>query len=124
VKKFESTIDFLYPVLAGATRTAKARFTIANPEGELKPQMYTDVEIFIDLGSRLAVPESAVINTGTRQIIYVDKGDGNFEPRDVTTGIRAEGLIEVTTGVEAGDQVASEANFLIDSEARLKGVVQ
>jgi Cu(I)/Ag(I) efflux system membrane fusion protein len=124
VKKFESTIDFLYPVLAGATRTAKARFTIANPEGELKPQMYTDVEIFIDLGSRLAVPESAVIDTGTRQIIYVDKGDGNFEPRDVTTGIRAEGLIEVTTGVEAGDQVASEANFLIDSEARLKGVVQ
>jgi Cu(I)/Ag(I) efflux system membrane fusion protein len=123
-KKFESIIDFVYPVLAGETRTAKARFTIANPGGELKPQMYTDVEIFIDLGSRLAVPEAAVINTGTRRIIYVDKGDGYFEPREVTTGIRADGLIEVTAGVEAGDQVASEATFLIDSEARLKGVVQ
>jgi len=123
-KKFESTIDFLYPALAGETRTAKARFTLPNPSGELKPQMYTDVEIFIDLGSKLAVPEAAVINTGTRQIIYVDQGDGIFEPRDVTTGIRAEGYVEVTTGVEAGEKVASEANFLIDSEARLKGVVQ
>ena len=122
-KTFKSTIDFLYPTLAGETRTAKARFTIANPGGELKPQMYSDVEIFIDLGEKLAIPESAVINTGNRRLVYVDTG-GAFEPREVTTGIKAEGMIEVTEGLDDGDKVAAEANFLIDSEARLKGLVQ
>jgi Cu(I)/Ag(I) efflux system membrane fusion protein len=122
-KPFESTIDFLYPTLAGETRTAKARFTIPNPGGLLKPQMYSDVEIFIDLGEKLAIPESAVINTGNRRLVYVDTG-GAFEPREVTTGIKAEGMIEVMEGLKAGDNVAAEANFLIDSEARLKGLVQ
>jgi Cu(I)/Ag(I) efflux system membrane fusion protein len=123
-KKFESTIDFLYPTLAGETRTAKARFTIPNPDGKLKPQMYSDVEINIDLGSALTVSVAAVINTGDRHLVYVDQGGGQYEPREVTTGIRADGLIELTTGVEAGERVVSEANFLIDSEARLKGLVQ
>ncbi len=123
-KKITSTIDYLYPLLSGDTRTVKARFTIPNPQGELKPQMFTEVEIFIDLGKRLALPEAAVINTGTRKMVYLDKGDGVFEPRDVTTGIQAEGLIEITAGLTAGEKVASQANFLIDSEARLKGVVQ
>ena len=123
-KKFASTIEYLYPLLAGETRTMKARFTIDNPQGELKPQMFTDVEIFIDLGKKLALPEATVINTGNRRMVYLDKGDGIFEPREVTTGIRAEGFIEITAGVEPGEKVASQANFLIDSEARLKGVVQ
>ena len=123
-KKIASTIDYLYPLLSGDTRTVKARFTIANPHGDLKPQMFTEVEIFIDLGKRLALPEAAVINTGTRKMVYLDKGDGVFEPRDVTTGIQAEGLIEITAGLAPGEKVASQANFLIDSEARLKGVVQ
>jgi Cu(I)/Ag(I) efflux system membrane fusion protein len=122
-KTFESTIDFVYPTLAGETRTAKARFTIPNPGGLLKPQMYSDVEIFIDLGDKLAIPEAAVINTGNRRLVYVDTG-GAFEPREVTIGIRAEGFVEVTAGLDAGDKVAEEANFLIDSEARLKGLVQ
>lgn len=123
-KKFDSTIDFLYPTLAGETRTAKARFTIANPDGKLKPQMYSDVEISIDLGSALTVSVAAVINTGDRHLVYVDQGNGQYEPREVTTGMRADGLIELTSGVEAGERVVSEANFLIDSEARLKGLVQ
>jgi len=123
-KTFESTIDYLYPTLAGETRTAKARFTIPNPGGELKPQMYSDVEIFIDLGEKLAIPEEAVINTGNRRLVYVDNGEGLFEPREVTTGMKAEGFVEVTAGLEAGEKVASEGNFLIDSEARLKGLVQ
>jgi len=123
-KKIASTIDYLYPLLSGDTRTVKARFTILNPRGDLKPQMFTEVEIFIDLGKRLALPEAAVINTGTRRMVYLDKGDGVFEPRDVTTGIQAEGLIEITAGLAPGEKVASQANFLIDSEARLKGVVQ
>jgi Cu(I)/Ag(I) efflux system membrane fusion protein len=123
-KTFESTIDYLYPTLAGETRTAKARFTIPNPGGELKPQMYSDVEIFIDLGDKLAIPEEAVINTGNRRLVYVDNGDGLFEPREVTTGMKAEGFVEVTAGLDAGEKVASAGNFLIDSEARLKGLVK
>lgn len=120
----ETTIDFLYPELAGETRTMKARLVVANPEGRLRPQMYSDVLINIALGERLVVPEAAVLNTGTRQMVYIDQGDGIFAPREVTTGVKGEGLVEITEGLEQGERVASEANFLIDSEARLKGVVQ
>ena len=70
----------------------------------------------------LKVPSEAVIDTGVRQIIYVDKGDGYFEPREVRTGLKVDDLVEVTAGIKAGDKVASSANFLIDSEAQLKGV--
>lgn len=120
----ETTIDFLYPALAGETRTMKARLVVDNPEGRLRPQMYSDVLIRIDLGERLVVPESAVLNTGTRQLVYVDQGEGVFAPRDVSTGVKGEGMVEITEGLEQGELVTSEANFLIDSEARLKGVVQ
>jgi Cu(I)/Ag(I) efflux system membrane fusion protein len=121
-KEFSSQVDYIYPSLAGETRTAKVRFTIPNPDGALKPQMFTNVEIKINLGNRLTVPSEAVIDTGIRQIVYVDKGEGNFEPREVTTGLKADELVEVTDGVKAGEKVASSANFLIDSEAQLKGV--
>ena len=121
-KEFSSAIDYIYPTLAGETRTAKARFTISNPGGQLKPQMFTNVEIKIDIGRRLAIPEDAIIDTGTRQIVYVDKGEGYLEPREVMLGIRAEGLREVTMGLKAGEKVASSATFLIDSEAKLKNV--
>lgn len=123
-KVFTAKVDFVYPTLSGETRTAKVRFTIPNPGGQLKPQMFTNVEVKMDLGRKLAVPEDAVINTGTRQIVYVDKGEGYFEPREVTTGMSAEGMVEITKGLKAGDKVASSANFLIDSEARLKGIVK
>jgi len=121
-KEFSSRIDYVYPTLSGETRTAKVRFAIANPEGRLKPQMFTNVEVKIALGKGLAIPDDAVIDTGTRQIVYVDKGDGNFEPREVMLGLRAEGFREVIKGLKAGEKVASSATFLIDSEAQLKGV--
>src|SRR5208283_292804 len=90
--------------------------------GLLKPQMFTNVDLTISLGSRLAVPSDAIINTGVRRIAYVDKGEGIFEPREVVTGVETDRLIEITAGLKAGDKVASSANFLIDSEAKLKGV--
>ena len=121
-KEFSSQVDYVYPALASETRTAKVRFTIPNPEGVLKPQMFTNVEIKINLGNRLIVPSEAVIDTGERQIVYVDKGEGFFEPREVTVGLKADGVVEVTGGIKAGEKVASSANFLIDSEAQLKGV--
>lgn len=123
-KEFRSKIEYVYPTLSADTRTAKVRFTIANPGGQLKPQMFTNVEIKINLGRRLAVPDEAVIDTGRRQMVYVDKGDGYFEPREVVTGVKAEGMVEILKGLEAGEKVASSGNFLIDSEARLKGIVK
>lgn len=121
-KEFATKVDYIYPSLASETRTAKVRFTIPNPDGALKPQMFTNVEIKISLGNRLTVPAEAVIDTGIRQIVYVDKGEGFFEPREVSTGLKVDDLLEVTGGIRAGEKVASSANFLIDSEAQLKGV--
>ncbi|MBI5409649.1 MAG: efflux RND transporter periplasmic adaptor subunit [Nitrospirae bacterium] len=121
-RQFTSTIDYIYPELSSATRTAKVRFVITNPSAQLKPQMFTSVEIKIDMGKRLVIPEEAVIDTGTRQIIYVDKGEGYFQPREVHLGLKADGLTEVLHGVEAGEKVAASGMFLIDSEAQLKGV--
>ena len=121
-KEFFSRIDYIYPTISTATRTVKVRFEIPNYSGQLKPQMFTNIEIKIDLGKKLAIPDDAVIDTGTRQIVYVDKGDGYFEPREVKLGVRAEGLSEIIMGLKAGEKVAASATFLIDSEAQLKGV--
>jgi Cu(I)/Ag(I) efflux system membrane fusion protein len=121
-KEISSKIDYVYPAVSAETRTAKVRFRLSNPGGRLKPQMYTNVDIKINMGKKLAIPESAVIDTGVRQVVYVDKGEGAFEPREVMLGMRAEGFVEVLSGLKAGEKVASSANFLIDSEAQLKGV--
>lgn len=123
-KEFTAKVDFIYPTLSGQTRTAKARFVIPNPGLLLKPQMFTNVEIDIDLGEKLAVPETAILDTGTRQIAYVDTGDGSFTPRQVKLGTRANGMVEVVSGLKEGEKVASAALFLIDSEAKLRGVNQ
>ena len=123
-KEFNSTIDYVYPTIAGDTRSAKVRFTIANPGNKLKPQMYTNVEIKINLGNKLIIPDDAVLDAGKRQVVYVDKGEGNFEPREVSVGMKADGMVEITKGLKAGERVASAANFLIDSEAKLKGIVK
>jgi len=88
----------------------------------LKPQMFTNVEIRISLGRRLTIPDSAVIDTGRGQVVYVDRGNGAFEPREVQTGVRADGAVKILRGLKTGETVASSANFMIDSEAQLKGV--
>jgi Cu(I)/Ag(I) efflux system membrane fusion protein len=121
-KELSSKIDYIYPTISADTRTAKVRLTLPNPGGQLKPQMFTNVEIKISLGNKLVIPESAVINTGTSQVVYVDKGEGAFEPREVELGLRADGAVEVLRGVKTGEKVASSANFLIDSEAQLKSI--
>ena len=121
-KVIASTIDFVAPVLTGETRTVRVRCTIPNADSQLKPQMFAAMEIRIDLGEKLAVPDDAVIDTGTRKIVYVDRGEGLFEPREVLTGIKSSGLTELTQGVKVGEKVAIAANFLIDSEAQLKGI--
>lgn len=121
-RKFRTKIDYINPVLEGESRTAKARFVLPNEGGRIKPQMFTNVELTINLGRLLVVPADAIINTGVRKVAYVDKGDGIFEPREVLTGTETDKMVEITAGLKAGDKVASSANFLIDSEAKLKGV--
>ena len=121
-KALSARIEYVSPTLSAETRTAKVRFSLPNPDGQLKPQMFTNVEIDVNMGTRLAIPDDAVIDTGMRQIVYVDKGDGYFEPREVMLGLRAEGLREVLRGLKAGEKVVSSATFLIDSEAQLKGI--
>lgn len=121
-QEWASRIDFIYPVFSAETRTAKVRLTLSNPGGALKPQMFTNVEIRIDMGKKLMVPDSAVMDTGKGQVVYVDRGNGFFEPREIRTGLKSDGAIEVLRGLKAGEKVASSANFLIDSEAQLKGI--
>jgi len=119
--EFASQIDYIYPDLVSQTRTAKVRLKLANPRGRLKPQMYANVEMKIDLGRRLVIPESAVIDTGRASVAYVDRG-GAFEPREVKTGLRADGYVEILRGLKNGESVVAAANFLVDSEAQLKGI--
>ena len=83
-----SVIEYVYPTLSGETRTAKVRFSIPNPGGHLKPQMFTNVEIQYPLGKKLIIPDEAVIDTGVSQVVYVDQGDGYFEPREMKIGRR------------------------------------
>jgi Cu(I)/Ag(I) efflux system membrane fusion protein len=122
-EKFTGKAVYIYPYLDPQTRTAKARFEFANPQGKLKPEMFADVEIRVRLGERLAVAEGAVIDTGVRQLVIVDKGAGFLEPRDVRLGAKAGGFFEVLDGVAEGERVVTSANFLIDSESKLKEAV-
>lgn len=115
---------YIYPSLDPKTRTAKVRFEFPNKSGTLKPEMFANVEIKVDLGKRLSVPEGAIIDTGLRQIAIVDRGQGQFEPREVTVGIKVDDDIEVIKGLKAGERVVTSANFLIDSESKLREAVK
>ncbi len=121
--EFSSRVDYIYPFFSGETRTARVRCQLANPGGALKPQMFSTAEIRVDLGKRLTLPEDAVIDTGIKKVVYVEKREGVFEPRAVSLGARGDGWIEVLKGLKEGEKVAAAGAFLIDSEARLRGVV-
>jgi len=124
-RTFAGKINLIYPVLNKETRTARVRIELANPEGILRPNMYTDAVIESGGDSpALAVPESAVINSGARQIVIRDKGDARFEPRPVRTGVRGNGYVEIKEGISEGDKVVTAANFLIDAESNLRAALQ
>lgn len=125
-KTFQGTVAFVPPTLEAATRTAKVRIELANPEGMLRPSLYGSVEIAAPVGQAavLTVPDSAVLDTGTRQTVLIDRGEGRFEPRAVKLGARADGYIEITEGLSEGDAVVTRANFLIDAESNLRAALQ
>ena len=120
---FTGKAIYIYPSLNPETRTAKVRFEIPNSHGRLKPEMYANVEIKVHLGQKLAVPEGAIIDTGLRQLAIIDKGNGYFEPREVKVGAKVDNYYEVIKGLKAGERVVTSANFLIDSESKLKEAV-
>lgn len=117
-----SQIEYIYPDINAQTRTAKVRLKLVNRNQQLKPQMFANVEIKINLGRKLMIPESAVLDTGKATVVYVDLGTGAFEPREIKTGIRTEEFVEVLRGLKSGEKVVAAANFLVDSEAQLKGI--
>jgi membrane fusion protein, copper/silver efflux system len=121
-KELTSQIDYIYPSISAETRTVKIRLKLNNTNYQLKPQMFANVELKINLGKKLMIPESAVIDTGKGMVAYVDLGNGAFEPREIKAGLRSDGYIEVLRGLKEGEKVVSSANFLVDSEAQLKGV--
>ncbi len=120
---FTGKAIYIYPSLNPETRTAKVRFEIPNSHERLKPEMYANVEVKVRLGQKLAVPEGAIIDTGIRQMAIIDKGSGYFEPREVKVGAKVDNYYEVISGLKAGERVVTSANFLIDSESKLKEAV-
>jgi len=120
---WEGEIEAVMPVLDAATRTAKARILVERSEQPVKPDTYVDVKIEKDLGMGLAVPASAVIDTGTRQLVFIDLGDGYLLPREVRVGAKAGDDYPVAEGLAAGDKVVVRATFLVDSESQLKAAI-
>jgi Cu(I)/Ag(I) efflux system membrane fusion protein len=123
-RSFAGKVSRIYPQINTDTRTARLRVEIANPDGVLRPDMYADIELKTGGGAPVvAVPESAVIDSGTRQVVIIDKGDGRFEPRPVKIGMRGNGFAEIREGISETDRVVTTANFLIDAESNLKAAL-
>lgn len=124
-RSFTGRIDLIYPQMNMETRTARIRIELPNPDGALLPGMYAEVEIAAGGGEpAVAVPNSAVIDSGTRQVVILDRGEGRFEPREVRLGRRGGGFVEIRDGVAEGDRVVIAANFLIDAESNLRAALR
>src|SRR5262245_828555 len=125
VQPIEGEVTFVYPELKAETRTARVRIEVPNPDGRLKVDMYADVLFHGGEAEPVAaVPVSAVIDSGTRQVVLVAKGEGRFEPRPVKLGVRGAGYAEVLEGVRKGEEVVTSATFLIDAESNLRAALQ
>ena len=124
-KIFSGKVALIYPELDPATRTIRVRIELPNPDFLLRPNMYAQAEINTGSGSPvLAVPDSAVIDSGERQIVLIDKGEGRFEPHPVRLGRHGMGYVEIRDGVKDGESVVTSANFLIDAESNLKAALK
>ena len=122
-REFSGTVRSVDPIFSEETRTLRARIEAENPGGELRSEMYVEAAIKAYLGAALAVPVTAVLNTGEKEIAFVQKGEGTFEPREVKTGRRTEDYAEIISGLRAGEKVVTSANFMIDSESRMKAAL-
>ncbi len=119
-EKFEGTISLINPFLEEAKRTAKVRIDIPNPDFKLRPGMYVNTELAMDMGEGLTIPVSAVMPTGTRNVVFINRGEGKLEPRIVQIGSKYGESYEVQNGLHEGEQVVASANFLIDAESKVQ----
>jgi RND family efflux transporter MFP subunit len=123
-EKFEGTLSVINPFLDEMKRTAKVRIDIANPDFKLRPGMYVNAELGMDMGEGLTIPVSAVMPTGTRNVVFVDKGEGKLEPRIVELGSKYGDIYEVQSGLQENERVVASANFLIDAESKVQGALR
>ena len=123
---FAGQVSFIYPEINAETRTAQVRIAVANPDGLLRIGQYADVSIEASASDRtaLAIPESAVIDDGTRQIAFVSLPGGLFQPRNLVLGARANGYAEVRSGLSEGERIVTSGNFLVDAESNLQTALQ
>lgn len=122
-RTWKGRVTFIAPTVDPMTRTVKVRSEFDNADGALKPDMFGDVVIEQPAREVVVVPDSAVLQTGTRSVVFVVKEDGTFQPREITVGTKTEQVYEVRSGLVAGEKVVTQANFLIDSESRLKAAL-
>jgi Cu(I)/Ag(I) efflux system membrane fusion protein len=123
-KRWEGTVAYVYPMLTGETRTARLRIELANPELELRPDMYANVELRGSRGLRTVVPESAVLHAGERSFVFLDLGSGRFRPQRVEVGLRSGDRVEILSGVEVGQRIVVSGTFLVASESRLRAALE
>jgi Cu(I)/Ag(I) efflux system membrane fusion protein len=123
-REVQGRVAFIDPFLDPKTRTAKVRIAFANPDGLLKPEMFGEVVLGTPPRKALRIPADAVIDSGTRSVVFVALGDGKFQPRVVRLGASDGDQVEILDGLEAGEQIVTRANFLVDSESRLKSSLQ
>jgi RND family efflux transporter MFP subunit len=122
-RAFRGRVDFIYPDVDMTTRTARARLVFSNSQLTLSPGMFVNVSVDVNLGKQLAIPVSGVLQSGTRQIVFVDRGSGYLEPREVQLGPQANDEYIVLKGLQAGERIVTSANFLIDSESQLQAAI-
>ena len=122
-RAFTGRVSYVYPYLEPVTRTLKVRLEFPNPDLQLKPAMYVDVTLAIEAPPAVVIPASAVLDSGERQVVFVETAANHFEPRAVMLGLRSAEKVEVLAGVQEGEHVVVRANFLLDSESRLRGAL-
>lgn len=123
-RTYRGRVDYVYPTLDPATRTVKVRLVFPNPGYELRPNMYATVQLDIDYGVQTLVPSEAVLNSGMRQVVFIARPDGYFEPREIKVGDQFDGQYAVLAGLKPGEKIVASGNFLIDSESRLGTAMQ
>ncbi len=120
-RKIRGRVDFIYPFLDPKSRTAQVRMEFANPNLSLKPEMFTNITMSVSIGRQVLIPQDALMDTGTEQYVFIDKGDGYVQPRKVKVSAEAGEKVGIEQGLKAGERVVTGANFVVDSESRLKG---
>jgi Cu(I)/Ag(I) efflux system membrane fusion protein len=121
---FDGKVTFIYQSVGKESRTARLRIEVANPDGRLRADMAATVEIHAPVaGSRIAIPDSALIDSGRRQVVLVERGEGRYEPRPVKVGARVPGWVQIDDGLKPGESVVTQATFLIDAESNIRAAL-